>query len=44
MSSRVDKIENLKIEFDEKRILRLIGYKKNSKEIKDPIKLMIREE
>ena len=44
MSSRVEKIENLKIEFDEKRILRLIGYKKNSKEIKDPIKLLIREE
>lgn len=44
MSSRVEKIENLKIEFDEKRILRLIGYKKNSKEIKDPIKLLITEE
>jgi len=44
MSTRVEKIENLKIEFDEKRILRRIGYKKNSKEIKDPIKLLITEE
>jgi len=44
MSTRVEKIENLKIEFDEKRILRLIGYKKNSKEIKDPIMLLITEE
>lgn len=44
MSPRIERIENLKIEFDEKRILRLIGYKKNSKEIKDPIKQMIQEE
>ncbi|MCK4556024.1 MAG: hypothetical protein KAU47_00805 [Candidatus Aminicenantes bacterium] len=44
MSSHFEKIENLKIEFDEKRIFRLIGYKKNSKEIKDPIKLLITEE
>lgn len=44
MSSHIEKIENLKIEFDEKRILRLIGYEKNSNEIKDPIKLLIKEE
>jgi len=29
MSSRIKRIENLKIEFDEQRIFRLIGYKKN---------------
>ena len=44
MPSRVEKIENLKIEFDEKRILRLIGYRQGSEEIKDPIKLLIKEE
>ncbi len=44
MSPRVEKIENLKIEFDEKRILRLIGYKQKFTEIKDPIKLLIKEE
>ena len=44
MSSRVKRIENLKIEFDEKRIFRLIGYKKKSQEIKEPIKKMIAEE
>lgn len=44
MSSRIEKIENLKIEFDEKRILRLIGYKKKSQDIKEPIKKLIAEE
>jgi hypothetical protein len=44
MSSCVKRIENLKIEFDEKRIIRLIGYKKKSQEIKKPIKKMITEE
>ncbi len=44
MSSRVKRIENLKIEFEEQRILRLIGYKKKSHEIKEPIKNMISEE
>jgi len=44
MSSQIEKIENLKIEFDEKKIHRLIGYKKKSKEIKEPIKYLIAEE
>jgi len=44
MSSRIKRIENLKIEFDEQRIFRLIGYKKKSQEIKEPIKKMIAEE
>lgn len=44
MSSRIKRIENLKIEFDEQRILRLIGYKKKSHEIKGPIKKLIAEE
>ncbi|MGD8537030.1 MAG: vitamin B12 dependent-methionine synthase activation domain-containing protein [Candidatus Aminicenantes bacterium] len=44
MSSRVKKIENLNVEFDEQRILRLIGYKKKSHEIKEPIKKLIAEE
>ncbi len=38
MASVTEKIENLKIEFDEKRILRLIGYKTKSIELKDPVK------
>ncbi len=44
MSGPVEKIENLRVEFDEKRILRLIGYKKRSTEIKEPIKSLITEE
>lgn len=44
MASRVEKIENLKVEVDPKRILRLIGYKKKAQEIKEPIKQMIEEE
>jgi len=44
MSGPVEKIENFRVEFDEKRILRLIGYKKRSTEIKEPIKSLITEE
>jgi hypothetical protein len=44
MASRVEKIENLQVEVDPKRILRLIGYKKKSQEIKEPIKQLIEEE
>jgi hypothetical protein len=44
MSGSVEKIENFRVEFDEKRILRLIGYKKRSTEIKEPIKSLITEE
>jgi hypothetical protein len=44
MSEPVEKIENFRIEFDEKRILRLIGYRKRPKEIKGPIKNLITEE
>jgi len=44
MASVAEKIENLKIEFDEKRILRLIGYKTKSIELKDPVKKLIAEE
>ncbi|NIO48427.1 MAG: hypothetical protein GTN73_03155 [Candidatus Aminicenantes bacterium] len=44
MSGPVKKIENFKVEFDEKRILTLIGYKKRPKEIKEPIKSLIAEE
>lgn len=44
MSGLVEKIENFTVEFDEKRILRLIGYKKRPTEIKEPIKSLITEE
>lgn len=44
MSSPIEKIKNFKIELDEKRISRLIGYKKKSEEIKEPIKKLIAEE
>ncbi len=44
MSLIIEKIENFKIEFEEKRILRLIGYKKKSEEVKEPIKTLIAEE
>ncbi|MDH5707275.1 MAG: hypothetical protein OEZ45_14805, partial [Candidatus Aminicenantes bacterium] len=44
MASVAEKIENLKVEFDEKRILRLIGYKAKSMELKDPVKKLIDEE
>jgi hypothetical protein len=44
MSGPVERIENIKVEFDEKRILGLIGYKKRSAEIKEPIKGLITDE
>jgi len=44
MSRPVEKIDNFKVEFDDKRILRLIGYRKRSIEIKEPIKSLIAEE
>jgi len=44
MFGPVEKIENFIVEFDEKRILRLIGYKKRPTEIKEPIKSLITEE
>ncbi|TES86546.1 MAG: hypothetical protein E3J89_02415 [Candidatus Aminicenantes bacterium] len=44
MFGPVEKIENFTVEFDEKRILRLIGYKKRPTEIKEPIKSLITEE
>jgi hypothetical protein len=44
MSKPVERIENIKVEFDEKRILGLIGYKKRNSEIKEPIKGLITEE
>ena len=44
MASRVEKIENIQVEIDPERILRLIGYKKKSQEIKEPIKQLIAEE
>ena len=44
MSGSVEKIGNFRVEFDEKRILRLIGYKKRPTDIKEPIKSLITEE
>jgi hypothetical protein len=44
MFGPAEKIENFTVEFDEKRILRLIGYKKKPTEIKEPIKSLITEE
>lgn len=44
MPQLIEKIQNLNIVFDERRILRLIGYKKKSDEIKEPLKGIISEE
>ncbi len=44
MFGSVEKIEKITVEFDEKRILKLIGYKKRPTEIKEPIKSLITEE
>jgi len=44
MFGPVEKIENFTVEFDEKKILRLIGYKKRPTEIKEPVKSLITEE
>ncbi len=44
MPRPVERIKNIRVEFEEKRILGLIGYRKRSKEIKEPIKSLISEE
>lgn len=44
MSAVSEKIKNFKIELDERRILRLIGYKKKSYERTDSVKSLIAEE
>ncbi len=44
MLGPVEKLENFTVEFDERRILRLLGYKKRPTEIKEPIKSLITEE
>ena len=44
MSPLIEKIENIEVEFDEKRILRLIGYKKKFEKIAEPIKRLIEKE
>lgn len=44
MSSFPEKLENFKIELDEKRILRLIGYKKKPSEKESFVKKLILEE
>jgi len=44
MSALIEKIEKFKIDFDERRILRLIGYKRNPREIKEPLRMLIEEE
>lgn len=44
MSRRIERIKNIKVEFEDKRILGLIGYRKRPKEIKEPIKSLIEEE
>lgn len=43
LDAAVNKIKDLKIDFDEKRILRLIGYKKRRK-VKEPVESLIQEE
>ena len=44
MPAVVEKIKNFKIEIDEERILRLIGYKKKSPKVNDSTKNLIAEE
>lgn len=44
MPATSEEIKNFKIELDEKRILRLIGYKKRSFEIASSVKKLISEE
>ncbi len=44
MSLLVEKIENFKIDIDESRILRLIGYKKKSASIHEPLRNLIADE
>jgi hypothetical protein len=42
--SDIKKFDNFKIDLDKKRILKLIGYKKKSYEVKDPVKQLIEEQ
>lgn len=44
MDAAVNKIKDFKIDFDEKRILRLIGYRKGPRKVKEPVEGMIQEE
>lgn len=44
MSPVIEKIENFKINIDENRILRLIGYKKKSNSIHEPLRNLIADE
>lgn len=44
MMARTEKKENFKIELDDRRILRLIGYKKKLSEINDSLKKIFEEE
>ncbi len=44
MAASVEIARNFKVEFDERRILRLIGYKKKHEMIKEPIHKLIIEE
>lgn len=44
MSRPIERIKNIRVEFEDKRILGLIGYRKRPKEIKGPIKSLIAEE
>jgi len=40
----IEKIENFNIDIDEKRIYRLIGYKKRDQELREPVKRAVAEE
>jgi hypothetical protein len=44
MTAAVKKIKDLRIEFDEKRILKLIGYRKKSQKPNEPVTKLIQEE
>ncbi len=44
MTTNPEVVKGFKIDFDEKRILRLIGYKKKTEKLKEPVKKLIKEE
>jgi len=44
MTTAIEKVKNFKIEIDEEKILRLIGYKKKSPKVNDSTKNLIAEE
>lgn len=44
MGVHLNKIKGFKIDFDEKRILRLIGYRRGFQKVKEPVEGLIREE